>query len=49
MYVSTDAKAAIEIAPLVGELLRVELNETDDWRVEQISEFIQIADQYILK
>jgi glycerol-3-phosphate dehydrogenase len=44
-----DAKAAIEIAPLVGELLRVELNETDDWRVEQISEFIQIADQYILK
>ncbi|WP_299112080.1 glycerol-3-phosphate dehydrogenase/oxidase [uncultured Winogradskyella sp.] len=44
-----DAKAAVEIAPMVGELLRVELNETDDWKVEQISNFIKIANQYILK
>lgn len=44
-----DAKAAVEIAPMVGELLRVELNETDDWRAAQISDFIKIADQYILK
>jgi glycerol-3-phosphate dehydrogenase len=44
-----DAKAAIEIAPLVGELLRKELNKTHEWRAEQISEFIQIAEQYVLK
>ncbi|WP_299102925.1 glycerol-3-phosphate dehydrogenase/oxidase [uncultured Winogradskyella sp.] len=44
-----DAKAAIEMAPMVGELLRSELNETNDWKSAQISEFIEIADQYILK
>lgn len=44
-----DAKAAVEIAPVVGELLRIELNETNDWRAKQISEFITIANQYILK
>ncbi len=44
-----DAKAAIEIAPEVGELLRKELNQTHEWRAQQISEFIQIAEQYILK
>ena len=44
-----DAKAAIEIAPMVGELIREELNETNDWRAAQISDFITIADQYILK
>lgn len=44
-----DAKAAIEIAPMVGELIRKELNETDDWRAAQISNFIKVADQYILK
>jgi len=44
-----DAKAAIEVAPTVGELLRVELNETEEWRAEQISKFIKIANQYVLK
>lgn len=44
-----DAKAAIEIAPMVGELLRKELNETEEWRGQQISEFIAVADQYVLK
>jgi len=44
-----DAKAAIEIAPLVGEMIREELNETDDWRMKQISEFTEIAEQYVLK
>ncbi|MFD2916903.1 glycerol-3-phosphate dehydrogenase/oxidase [Psychroserpens luteus] len=44
-----DAKAAIEITPVVGEIIREELNETDDWRAQQISEFIKIADQYVLK
>jgi glycerol-3-phosphate dehydrogenase len=44
-----DARAAIEIAPMVGEIIREELNETEDWRAQQISEFIEIADQYVLK
>ncbi len=44
-----DAKAAIEIAPIVGELLRKELNETAEWQGQQISNFIEIAEQYVLK
>jgi len=44
-----DAKAAIEIAPSVGELLRKELNQTDEWRGRQISDFIEIAKHYVLK
>ncbi|MBV7269410.1 glycerol-3-phosphate dehydrogenase/oxidase [Winogradskyella luteola] len=44
-----DAKAAMEIAPIVGELLRAELDKSKDWRAEQISEFISIADHYVLK
>jgi glycerol-3-phosphate dehydrogenase len=44
-----DAKAAIEIAPMVGELLRKELDQTNEWRANQISDFITIAEQYVLK
>ncbi|MGB1209973.1 MAG: FAD-dependent oxidoreductase [Lacinutrix venerupis] len=44
-----NAKAAIEIAPIVGELIRKELGQTTDWRSQQISNFIKVADQYILK
>ncbi|MFC0606007.1 glycerol-3-phosphate dehydrogenase/oxidase [Winogradskyella pulchriflava] len=43
-----DAKAAIEIAPMVGELIREELNQTEEWRQQQISQFIKTAEQYIL-
>ncbi|RLJ61517.1 glycerol-3-phosphate dehydrogenase [Lacinutrix venerupis] len=44
-----NAKAAIEIAPIVGELIRKELDQTTDWRSQQISNFIKVADQYVLK
>ncbi|SFI81563.1 glycerol-3-phosphate dehydrogenase/oxidase [Olleya namhaensis] len=44
-----DAKAAIEIAPLVGELIREELNQTAAWKDEQISDFVKMAEQYVLK
>ncbi len=44
-----DAKAAIEIAPVVGELIRAELNETEVWLNKQVSEFKQIAEQYVLR
>ena len=43
-----DAKAAIEMAPRVGELLRKELNQTEAWKIQQISEFTEIAQQYVL-
>ena len=43
-----DAKAAIEMAPRVGELLRRELNQTEAWKIQQISEFTEIAQQYVL-
>lgn len=44
-----DAKAAIEIAPLVATLLAKELNKDDNWRQQQISGFLEIANQYIIK
>jgi glycerol-3-phosphate dehydrogenase len=44
-----DAKAAIEVAPLVGDILQSELNKTDEWKQQQIEDFNQIAQHYILK
>ena len=43
-----DAKAAIEIAPIVASILAKELNKNEDWRQEQISNFIKTASNYIL-
>jgi glycerol-3-phosphate dehydrogenase len=43
-----DAKAAIEIAPMVAIILAKELHKNDDWRQEQISNFIEIANQYVI-
>ena len=44
-----DAKAAIEIAPLVATILAKELNKDNDWKQEQISNFIEVASQYVIK
>lgn len=44
-----DAKAAIEIAPMVGEIIREELNKTNDWKVQEILDFLKLAEQYVLK
>lgn len=44
-----DAKAAIEIAPLVATILAKELNKGDNWRQQQISSFIEIANQYVIE
>jgi len=44
-----DAKAAIEVAPLVGEILKVELNKNDEWREQQIADFTKVANNYILQ
>tara|TARA_R110002049_G_scaffold207188_2_gene377693 strand:- start:21724 stop:23292 length:1569 start_codon:yes stop_codon:yes gene_type:complete len=44
-----DAKVAIEIAPIVATILAKELNKDYDWRQQQISDFIELASQYIIK
>tara|TARA_R110002096_G_scaffold13569_2_gene47795 strand:+ start:2644 stop:4215 length:1572 start_codon:yes stop_codon:yes gene_type:complete len=44
-----DAKAAIEIAPMVAIILAKELNKDDNWTQHQISDFSEIAKQYVIK
>jgi glycerol-3-phosphate dehydrogenase len=43
-----DAKAAIEIAPKVAEMLAEELSKNKLWQEQQIKEFTSIANQYVL-
>ncbi|GAA3604648.1 glycerol-3-phosphate dehydrogenase/oxidase [Flavivirga amylovorans] len=43
-----DAKAAVEIAPVVANLLAKELNKNKDWEQEQVSDFTKIASHYII-
>lgn len=43
-----DAKAAIEVAPLVASLLAKELGKDKLWQQQQIKEFTIIANHYIL-
>lgn len=43
-----DAKAAIEIAPLIASMLAKELNKDEKWVQEQISCFNQIATNYVV-
>ena len=43
-----DARAAIEIAPIVAEILAKELDKDELWQEQQIKEFTTIANQYIL-
>lgn len=44
-----DAKAAIEITPLVADIIAKELNKDDEWKQNQIETFIKVAEIYILK
>lgn len=43
-----DARAAIEMAPLVAEMLAKELDKDDLWQQQQIKEFRTIANHYVL-
>jgi glycerol-3-phosphate dehydrogenase len=43
-----DAKAAIEVAPLVASMLAKELGKDKLWQQQQIKEFTAIASHYIL-
>lgn len=42
-----DAKAAIEAAPLVAQLMAEELNKDDQWINEQVKHFTGLAENYI--
>lgn len=43
-----DARAAIDIAPSVAEIMAEELNEGIDWQKKQVAEFIELAQHYLL-
>jgi glycerol-3-phosphate dehydrogenase len=42
-----DARAAIDVAPVVAELMRMELGLDKDWRNAQIHSFRELAGQYL--
>jgi glycerol-3-phosphate dehydrogenase len=44
-----DAKAAVETAPTVAEIMRKELNKDENWKMEQIRAFTELASGYILE
>jgi len=44
-----DARAAAESAPRVAELIAQELNYDEVWKNNQVKEFINLANQYLLK
>lgn len=43
-----DAQAAIEMAPKVADLMASVLNQNEEWKAQQISNFITLAKQYLL-
>ncbi len=43
-----DAQAAIDAAPIVGAILKDELNKDDDWLRHQIESFTELAQSYLL-
>ena len=43
-----DAKAAIDAAPLVAALMADEMNKSTQWQEQQIKDFRDIADQYLI-
>ncbi len=42
-----NAKAAIEAAPATADIMAKELRKNEDWKAAQITEFIQIAENYL--
>ena len=43
-----DAKAAIEAAPVVAELMAAELNYDKSWADNQVAQFTAMAKNYLL-
>ncbi|MDB5247618.1 MAG: FAD-dependent oxidoreductase [Segetibacter sp.] len=44
-----DARAAIDMADMVAELLAHELNRSNQWKKAQVDEFVELANNYLLK
>ena len=44
-----DAKAAIEAAPLVADIMMKEMNKDEAWKEHQLKDFYKVADGYLLK
>ncbi len=44
-----DAKAAVEAAPLVADIMMKELNKDEAWKQQQIAAFNEVAKGYMLK
>jgi glycerol-3-phosphate dehydrogenase len=44
-----DARAAIDMAPVVAELLAKELNKDNSWKMDQINSFTKTAQTYLLE
>lgn len=44
-----DARAAIQMAPEVAELMRQELNKDAQWAEKQVETFTELANQYLLE
>ena len=42
-----DARAAIEAAPLVADILQKELNRSNDWKRDQMQQFAEVARGYV--
>jgi len=44
-----DARAAIDMAPIVAKLIAAELNKDDVWQQQQVNSFSQMAQTYLLE
>lgn len=44
-----DAKASIEMAPIVAKLMAAELGYNSNWQAKQVEEYIQLAERYFLR
>lgn len=44
-----DAKAAIESAPLVADIMMKEMNKDEAWKEQQLKDFYKVAEGYVLK
>ena len=44
-----DARAAIDMAPVVAEVMAAELGKNDTWISEQIEDFVKLANRYLLE
>jgi len=43
-----NASAAMEAAPIVAELMMIEMNKNNDWKKNQINSFTIVAKEYLL-